>query len=138
MHLPRLVRGKPGAWDPNLCLQWGSQFLSFLQAAIRNWDVNKSGAPDGSTELEVTNSSRESSPDQRHKSRIKEESVWRVTFHPGKGAEVVLLNDDEVADVRNGEDRVGFLPRFYWDEVVPPAKSELKNEGAKVPMERNE
>ncbi|EGN99498.1 hypothetical protein SERLA73DRAFT_90841 [Serpula lacrymans var. lacrymans S7.3] len=31
LELPRLVRGKPGAWDPVACLDWGRRFLSFLK-----------------------------------------------------------------------------------------------------------
>ncbi|OAX41436.1 RAI1-domain-containing protein [Rhizopogon vinicolor AM-OR11-026] len=34
VQIPRLVRGKPGAWDPNVCLAWGDQFLSFIKNTI--------------------------------------------------------------------------------------------------------
>lgn len=43
-----------------------------------------------------------------------------MRFVPGKGAEVKLLDDEGVEEVRNGEKRVGFLPHWYWDEVVEP------------------
>jgi len=43
--------------------------------------------------------------------------VWRVKFVPGSGLSVTELEPAEVAEVVNGEDRVGFLPRWYWDEI---------------------
>lgn len=30
---------------------------------------------------------------------------------------IVMLDEDEIEDVVGGEDRVGFLPTWYWDEV---------------------
>ncbi|KAJ6623977.1 RAI1 like PD-XK nuclease-domain-containing protein, partial [Mycena sp. CBHHK59/15] len=44
-----------------------------------------------------------------------ETSVWRVKFGPKVGVE--MLDASDVGDVVAGEDRVGFLPRWYWDEV---------------------
>lgn len=35
-----------------------------------------------------------------NETRRRERCVWRVTFFPGKGAEVVLLDDVQVAEVR--------------------------------------
>lgn len=118
VQLPRLVRGKPGAWDPNLCLDWGSKFLTFLRSSIDNWDslppykqtsdangpkaVSKLGAPDDQIDLQ----------------KLKQRRVWRATFFPGKGAQVVLLDEKAVEEVRNGENRIGFLPRAYWEKAV--------------------
>jgi RAT1-interacting protein len=65
LEIPRLVRGKPNAWDPLLCLAWGDRFLNV----------------------------------------------------PGQGASIRGLNEDEVKAVEGGEDRIGFLPRWYWNEV---------------------
>ena len=28
IQIPRLVRGKPDAWDPQICFQWGQQFIA--------------------------------------------------------------------------------------------------------------
>lgn len=86
-EIPRLVRGKPGAWDPSLCLDWGQQFLSFLRQIVEETD----GKP---------------------------ETVWRVNFVPKDGVNVVKLEDNLVEEVVGKEDRVGFLPRWYWDEIV--------------------
>ena len=87
IQIPRLVRNKPGAWDPVLCLDWGNRFLTFLKATIQ--DSSSSGEGTGTR-------------------------VWRVRFTPNVGVGVVLLDEEAVKDVQGGEDRVGFLPRWYW------------------------
>ena len=43
--------------------------------------------------------------------------VWRVAFTPKVGITVVMLDASGVEDVMGGDDRVGFLPRWYWDEM---------------------
>jgi RAT1-interacting protein len=45
-------------------------------------------------------------------------SVWRVKFVPGSGVNVEALDPSGVEEVVNGEDRVGFLPSWYWEEVT--------------------
>ena len=116
VQIPRLVRGKRGAWDPNLCLQWGAQFLAFLQSTIRDWGTEETSPPSESGS--ASHSTVNEGPTGGVKRRAKEGWVWRATFHPGKGVEVALLDDVAMAEVRNGEDRVGFLPRFYWNGVI--------------------
>ncbi|PBK75857.1 RAI1-domain-containing protein [Armillaria solidipes] len=44
-------------------------------------------------------------------------SVWRVKFVPKEGVTIVKLTDNLVDEVVNGEERVGFLPKWYWDEM---------------------
>ena len=90
IQLPRLVRGKPGAWDPLLSLNWGYQFLTFLKDVIRK----EAGIEN---ELAV--------------------AVWRAKFVPRSGVNVERLDTPAIEDVVGGEDRVGFLPRWYWDEI---------------------
>jgi RAT1-interacting protein len=90
IQLPRLVRSKPGAWDPLLSLNWGYQFLTFLKDVIRK----EAGVEN---DLAV--------------------AVWRATFVPGSGVNVERLDASAIEDVVDGEDRVGFLPRWYWDEI---------------------
>lgn len=41
--------------------------------------------------------------------------VWRVKFVPRVGVSVSLLDDAGVCEVEAGEDRVGFLPKWYLD-----------------------
>lgn len=43
--------------------------------------------------------------------------VWRVTFTPKVGISAIVLDTLGVEDVVGGDDRVGFLPRWYWDEM---------------------
>jgi len=91
IHLPRLVRGKAGTWDPLVCLNWGDQFLTFLQNLLpRSRDAPDPGEP---------------------------VPVWRVKFTPTIGVTVELLDKPGVEDVMGGEDRVGFLPTWFWNEV---------------------
>jgi len=103
VQIPRLVRGKPGAWDPNICLAWGDLFLSFLKNTIR-------GGSRG--------------------------NVWRIKFTPKTGVSAVLLDDADVRDVEGGEDRVGFLPRWYWEEMSgavaydSEVRTQTRSEGA--------
>ncbi|KAJ7067093.1 RAI1-domain-containing protein [Mycena amicta] len=87
VEIPRMVRGKAHAWDPTLCLSWGDSFLRFLRTECR-------AADDGS-----------------------EARVWRVVFRPQVGVDIALLDKAGVDEVEGGEDRVGFLPKWYWDEV---------------------
>ena len=91
IEIPRLVRGKPDRWDPLVCLNWGDQFLTFLQDLVPS--------------LEDVFHSEKHVP------------VWRVKFTPRTGVSVGLLDEAGVEDVVGGEDRVGFLPRWYWDEL---------------------
>lgn len=94
IEIPRLVRGKPNAWDPAVCFDWGRTFLEFLKDIIRaNAQVD----------------SERSKP---------KPNVWRVRFVPKDRVTVELLDDTGVEDVEGGEDRVGFLPRWYWDEEI--------------------
>lgn len=72
-----------------MCLDWGEQFLSFLR------DV-------------VGKKSRHSEGDI---------PVWRVRFTPGNGVTVDVLDKAGIEDVIGGEDRIGFLPAWYWDEL---------------------
>ncbi|KAF9466626.1 RAI1 like PD-XK nuclease-domain-containing protein [Collybia nuda] len=89
IHIPRLVRGKPGAWDPLVCLEWGHRFLTFLKDAIKK-DADPSNG------------------------RVP---VWRVKFMPGTGVSVEMLDHIGIEEVRGNEERVGFLPTWYWDEL---------------------
>jgi len=105
MNIPRMVRGKPGAWDPQVCLAWGQQFLQWLQAiAQRDSDVEIPASTD-----RINDSRRSATP-----ALTSLPSVWRVTFTPRVGVEVMRLDADGVREVEAGEDRVGFLPSWYW------------------------
>ncbi|KAJ7689417.1 hypothetical protein B0H17DRAFT_1066526, partial [Mycena rosella] len=46
------------------------------------------------------------------------QDVWRLRFYAGMGVELRLLDAAEVDDLVAEEERMGFLPRVYWDEVA--------------------
>ncbi|KAJ7170847.1 RAI1-domain-containing protein [Mycena crocata] len=102
VEIPRLVRGKAHAWDPARCLRWGDAFLRWLQTQIAGFQ----------------NGEEQERPPQK--------TVWRATFRPREGVELRLLDAREVAEVVAGEERVGFLPQWYWDEVAGRPKEEVE------------
>ncbi|KAF8650078.1 hypothetical protein AX16_005421 [Volvariella volvacea WC 439] len=91
IEIPRLVRGKPGAWDPLLCLEWGQNFLAFLRNIVAKDEERDDGVP-----------------------------VWRVRFIPKDGVVVERLNRAGIEEVANSEDRVGFLPTWFWEAMARP------------------
>jgi RAT1-interacting protein len=40
-----------------------------------------------------------------------------VKFTPGVGVQLALLQEEGRREVEAGEDRVGFLPDWYWNEM---------------------
>ena len=90
--LPRLVRGKPGAWDPQICLHWGQHFISSLRSLV-------------ASEADPNTSGKRTPP------------VWRISFKPKEGVHIRLLDEDGVREVVGEEDRVGFLPPWFFDLV---------------------
>lgn len=89
LEIPRMVRGKQNAWDPQICLSWGEKFLTWLKSSVG--------------ELGSDNATPE--------------SVWRVKFTPRVGVELALLSEEERREVEAGEDRIGFLPKWYYTEI---------------------
>lgn len=95
-----MVRGKPGAWDAQVCLAWGDSVLSWLRTELsRDSDSNSAGR-------EREEDGEESGP-----------NVWRMTFTPGEGMRLAKLDEEDVRDVAGhvDEDRVGFLPRWFLE-----------------------
>lgn len=98
LRIPRMVRDKPGSWDPQICLDWGKRFVDYLRANVT------STAP----------------TDPRPQ-------VWRAKFIPHTGVRLTLLEATNVDEVVNGEDRFGFLPSWFLDEyrmITLPNSSE--------------
>jgi len=60
--------------------------------------------------------------------------VWRVKFTPRVGVSVSLLDKAGTAEVEAGEDRVGFLPRWYWDGLENDIRGSHTSTTAKVPL----
>ncbi|KAG9102439.1 decapping endonuclease targeting mRNA [Ceratobasidium sp. UAMH 11750] len=122
LALPRMVRGKPGAWDPNTCLIFAGKLLQFvrttLEADSRESSEDTAVAEGKSAEVEEEH--------ERDHTRARP-GVWRLGIR-SNAQHVVLrrLSQEEVDIVRNGEDRVGFLPTWFYDSVVDaPAKRSL-------------
>lgn len=90
LEIPRMVRGKQNAWDPQICLSWGETFLAWIKSNVAAGNDSPPG---------------------------RAGSVWRVKFTPRVGAQFALLQEEERREVEAGEDRVGFLPKWYWKEV---------------------
>ena len=86
-----MVRGKQDAWDPQICLSWGEKFLMWLKSSVGE---SSSGSDNATSE-----------------------SVWRVKFTPRVGVELALLSEEERREVEAGEDRIGFLPKWYYTEI---------------------
>ncbi|KAJ3739234.1 RAI1-domain-containing protein [Lentinula detonsa] len=115
MQIPRMVREKAEnkristPWNPSLCLAWCHHFLAYLKrtlAACESDDIPNHQNPAEDPEEKV----------QHDYSPIPTQ-VWRVSFLPGEGARLVKLDRSDVEEVVNGEDRVGFIPRWYWDKI---------------------
>lgn len=100
IQIPRLVRGKPDAWDPQICFQWGQQFIAFIKTQL----------------------SEQPLPDNR-RSEACLPHVWRITFTPKGGVKMYLLDDEGMKEVQ-GCDRVGFLPSWYYEAVIGSFKQE--------------
>jgi RAT1-interacting protein len=87
---PRHVRGKrgPGAWDASIVLGWGARALELIRRALADGVAG-------------------------------EDAVWRAEFTPGCGLKVRKLEVEEIEVVQqDGEvERVGFLPKWYLDEL---------------------
>ena len=90
LEIPRFVRGKQNAWDPQICLSWGERFLTWLRDNVGESESDNAAAPG---------------------------SVWRVKFMPCVGVELALLSEEERREVEAGEDRVGFLPKWHYTEI---------------------
>ncbi|KAJ7678982.1 RAI1-domain-containing protein [Mycena polygramma] len=167
VEIPRLVRGKAHGWDPAVCLRWGEAFLGWVGRCVRGDDQSHVGGAEGTRGEEKERDETRGGggeEEEEGEGKAKEEkekksvpAVWRVTFRPGVGVELVRLDEEGVRDVERepsgepnpnkdedgegedegedngegkGEERVGFLPRRYWEEVTGGAGKE-KTSGVK-------
>lgn len=88
MQIPRMVRERGGTWNAMVCMGWGYELLSFIGRKIAADTRDGAG----------------------------EDAVWRARLVPGTGAQLMKLDRAGVDEVSAGEDRIGFLPRWYWEE----------------------
>jgi hypothetical protein len=57
-----------------------------------------------------------------HQDSNEEKHVWRLTLKPGSGLTLRIVTPQELAEVHEGEDRVGFLLREYWGALQSDAR----------------
>ena len=103
-----MVRGKQDAWDPQICLSWGDRFLTWVKD-----NVDSKSA------------------------RAAPESVWRVKFTPRVGVEIALLSEEGRREVEAGEDRVGFLPKWYYTEIQDASSVNAQRRSSGVEPEQS-
>lgn len=81
-----MIRGKgQHSWDSGLALDFAERFLTFLRRELSN-------------------------------TMTTAKDVWRIIFTPKIGMRIVKLDTEEdLSYVRGGEDRIGFLPRAFYE-----------------------
>jgi hypothetical protein len=104
--------------------------LGFLKRWVGKRGDNERGQTEAGGQSEKGDGEGTGEEQQEEETRREahpDAAVWRLTFRPGVGVELRKLDDAAVQDVEGGEgdkeevDRVGFLPRWYWEEVTAPA-----------------
>lgn len=81
-----------------MCLSWGEQFIRFIKSVVSEPTEHSAEGRDKDAENRALN-------------------VWRVKFAPGAGVSVALLDAEGVQEVEDGDDRIGFLPRWYLKDL---------------------
>ncbi|GAA5894738.1 hypothetical protein JCM5296_002269 [Sporobolomyces johnsonii] len=115
LEIPRLVRGKPHAWEPIACLASARSLLAFIHETIRSSTSLPSASP--------VSASAEPAP------------VFRISFSPssananGPGVSIRQLSEEEVRSEviagKNDEERTGFLLK-RWVEGVRARRERLE------------
>jgi len=98
LAMPAAVKGKgPHEWSSKPCLNMANAILQFAQSSIR-----------GTLAL---------SSETGNRSAGEQNAVFRLAFDPvARRVTLIRLTDEEVAEVKGPDvDRVGFLPRRYYD-----------------------
>ncbi|KAM0791721.1 hypothetical protein ACM66B_003990 [Microbotryomycetes sp. NB124-2] len=131
LDLPRLVRGKPHAWDKTILLSSASQILSFIVKTIST----TSTMLDKQKQFETFSTlSAQEDEDNDYEHVLNEWPVYRIKFEP-RTREVTIRQLDRreveqqvwAAKVGSTKDRrVGFLKRSWVESVIRRRKSEMK------------
>jgi RAT1-interacting protein len=114
LELPRLVRPKPHAWDPQALLSSANSILQFIKSTISS---------DAETQIFETSFTNLSSEDGLE--LIKDWPIWRVSFDGDGELRVRKLEgvDRQELVERKSEDRVGFLTK-RWVEGLREMRDE--------------
>ena len=102
-----------------VCFDWGQRFIDFLKSTVRAAGTNAQA-----TQLGMSGGAHELLPHERCTGRATNKpAVWRIIFKPKEGVSVTQLDEIGMQEVEAGEDRVGFLPRWYFDEIRARSES---------------
>lgn len=117
-HAGRPVVREKSVWEPKDGLGFGDQILSFIRKTISSYD--------GSTESKSTDGTEQ--VDASPTTAKIEHPVFRVTFKaPFEAVEIRALSRQEVVeqvqDRGSSGERVGFLPRRFFDFVQSRARN---------------
>lgn len=140
LRIPRMVRaGQPIAgqtgpdgrtairqhsvWEPKDSLGFGDQIISFIRHTLERYAATPAAAEDGSSERADENADA-----QPARERIRH-PVFRVTYKaPFDHVEIRALSDaealEQAQDNNASGERVGFLPRSFYDFVMSRAGSD--------------
>ncbi|GJN90006.1 hypothetical protein Rhopal_003001-T1 [Rhodotorula paludigena] len=129
LEIPRLVRGKPHAWDPAACLASAKELLAFLHAQIKAHEATQRAEAALADACDLEDAG------------MREWPVFRVSFDPAKRlVSLRKLTSDEVrgevwaakrpveGEESEGDGRIGFLLASWVREVK--ARRERLSAGA--------
>jgi RAT1-interacting protein len=107
------VMRERSVWEAKDTLGFGDQILSFIRDVVSKHTASSPPADDVKGKIE--------------------HAVFRVTFHaPFEHVEIRALSQsevhDEVQDKRQSGDRVGFLPRRFYEFVLARARARHSEE----------
>lgn len=102
LDMPRMIRGKPHAWDPSVALNTASSLLYFIYESI-------SGA-------ESTRTAERRLREDEAKEVPAQWPVFRISFQPGRPQ--ASLQVQELPQQTDHGGRVGMLTRSYIENVL--------------------
>ncbi|GAA5933211.1 hypothetical protein JCM10213_001222 [Rhodosporidiobolus nylandii] len=137
LEIPRLVRGRPHAWDPLACLSSARELLSFIHRTITSHPATAIADT-----AFLSPPSPSDSPSSPADAALPSYPVFRVSFTPSSsaigpaGVTIRELTSQEVeTEVLAGkkpEERVGFLLE-RWVREVRDRRTEAKEREANAP-----
>ncbi|GAA6028825.1 hypothetical protein JCM8097_007413 [Rhodosporidiobolus ruineniae] len=132
LEVPRLVRNKPHAWDPQACLASARELLSFIHHTLSTHPASQAA------ECSLfTPSTPPSSPSFKESAPLPPYPVFRLSFSPSTGLSIRELIPQEVQDEvlagKKVEERCGFLLSRWVREVRERRRAAKEREAANPP-----